>query len=162
MKTVLIFRHGKSDWNASYEHDHERPLAVRGRKASEAMGRWLAARGPMPDCILCSTAERARQTCMYAMAGGIAAPVTYHHRLYDAVPDTLLHLIRVQQDEVACMMFVGHQPSCSLITELLAGRSTGRFPTATMACVTLPIMSWADARWGVGSLAWLQRPRELQ
>ena len=29
---LLIMRHGKSDWQAPYEGDHERPLSPRGRR----------------------------------------------------------------------------------------------------------------------------------
>ena len=39
MKTLLFFRHGKSNWDADYDVDHNRPLAKRGRKAARAMGR---------------------------------------------------------------------------------------------------------------------------
>ena len=162
MKTVLLFRHGKSDWYAQYGHDHERPLAARGRRASDAMGRWLAGHGPLPDRILCSTAKRARQTCRRAAAaGGWTAPVTYHRSLYGAMPETLLEFIRIQPDTANCVMLVGHQPTWSMTCELLSHESAGRFPTATMACVTLPLKSWADAEFGAGTLAWLQRPKEL-
>ena len=30
MKSILLFRHGKSDWNANYKEDHDRPLSKRG------------------------------------------------------------------------------------------------------------------------------------
>ena len=35
MKSILLFRHGKSDWNASYKRDHDRPLSKRGVKAAK-------------------------------------------------------------------------------------------------------------------------------
>ena len=42
MKTVLILRHGKSDWSAPYTTDFERPLAKRGLKDAPRMGEVLA------------------------------------------------------------------------------------------------------------------------
>ena len=42
MKRLLVFRHGKSDWDADYGVDFERPLALRGQKAARTMGRFLA------------------------------------------------------------------------------------------------------------------------
>ena len=129
MKTVLFFRHGKSDWDAPYGRDHERPLAARGRKASDAMGRWLAEHGPLPDRILCSTAKRARQTCMRAVvAGDWKAPVSYHRSLYGATPETLLELIREQPAGAACIMLIGHQPTWSMTTGLLTREAIGHFP----------------------------------
>jgi len=42
MRTVILFRHGKSNWNAKYGLDFERPLAERGILASKKMGRYIA------------------------------------------------------------------------------------------------------------------------
>jgi len=70
MKTVLLFRHGKSDWYADYDWDHNRPLAKRGRKAARAMGRWLAETGPLPESIVSSSAKRAQQTLKRARKAG--------------------------------------------------------------------------------------------
>jgi phosphohistidine phosphatase len=41
---LLIMRHGKSDWEGGVA-DHERPLAPRGVRAAQSMGRFLAAAG---------------------------------------------------------------------------------------------------------------------
>jgi len=60
MKTMLWMRHGKSDWDAGYGRDHDRPLATRGEKAAKAMGTALANAGFLPDFVLSSTAVRAR------------------------------------------------------------------------------------------------------
>ena len=42
MKSILLFRHGKSDWNANYEKDHDRPLSKRGIIAAKTMGIYLS------------------------------------------------------------------------------------------------------------------------
>ena len=39
MKSILLFRHGKSEWNTYYDSEHNRPLAPRGIKAAKKM--WL-------------------------------------------------------------------------------------------------------------------------
>ena len=49
MKTLLLLRHGKSNWDAQYQLDHDRPLAKRGRKAAALMGRYLSALDEAPD-----------------------------------------------------------------------------------------------------------------
>ena len=41
MKSVILFRHGKSDWGANYDHDHERPLSKRGIRDAKKMGKFL-------------------------------------------------------------------------------------------------------------------------
>ncbi len=62
MKTLIFFRHGKSDWDAEYHGDHNRPVAKRGRKAAKLMGRFLASTGQVPDSVVTSSALRARST----------------------------------------------------------------------------------------------------
>ena len=37
MKTLLLMRHAKSDWDADYESDHDRPLNDRGLKTMERL-----------------------------------------------------------------------------------------------------------------------------
>ena len=37
-RSIIIFRHGKSDWDANYSKDHDRPLSKRGINASKKWG----------------------------------------------------------------------------------------------------------------------------
>jgi phosphohistidine phosphatase len=60
-KTLLILRHGKSDWGTGHE-DFHRPLVDRGRLGSQKMGAWIKHRKLVPDTVLSSLAERARAT----------------------------------------------------------------------------------------------------
>ena len=62
MKSILLFRHGKSEWNTYYDSDHNRPLAPRGIKAAKKMGLFLANKKQIPDIVISSTAMRARTT----------------------------------------------------------------------------------------------------
>ena len=49
MKSIILFRHGKSEWNTFYDSDHNRPLAPRGIKAAKKMGVFLANKKQVPD-----------------------------------------------------------------------------------------------------------------
>ena len=49
MKTLLLMRHAKSDWDADYGPDHDRPLNERGLRSARLMGRVLAEEGLVPD-----------------------------------------------------------------------------------------------------------------
>ena len=64
MPTLLVLRHGKSDWKAEFDTDEHRPLARRGRRAARTMGRHLAAVGPAPTLALTSPALRAHDTVL--------------------------------------------------------------------------------------------------
>ena len=162
MKTILFFRHGKSDWDTPYEHDHDRPLAERGRQAATAMGRWLAEAGPRPDSIVCSTATRARKTLKRAKkAGAWDAPTRFTRALYDAYPPDLLAVIRQEPDTTTVLMLVGHEPTWSETIEQLVGGAVDHFPTGAMARIDLPHDAWGEAAFGQGTLVWLQKPRDL-
>lgn len=162
MKTILLFRHGKSDWYADYSHDHERPLAPRGRRAARAMGRWLSHTRPEPDHIICSTARRTRQTCRLAsVAGGWAATVENEAKLYGGDCRDLLDCIYSAPDHSSVLMLIGHQPTWSEAAAVFSRQAVAHFPTGTMARVDLPVNSWLDVEFGIGTLVWLQTPKKL-
>ena len=62
MLSMLLLRHAKSSWDDPALADFDRPLAPRGEEAALRMGAYMAAHDLLPDLILCSTAQRARQT----------------------------------------------------------------------------------------------------
>ena len=61
MKTLLILRHGKAAPEEAGT-DRDRPLTGDGKRAADAVGRELRDDGLVPDCILSSSATRARDT----------------------------------------------------------------------------------------------------
>lgn len=161
-KTVLLFRHAKSDWHASYDHDHNRPLNSRGKRAAQAMGRWLAKTGPLPELILCSTAVRARSTCILASRSGTwTENVTFKKELYYAAPQNLLKYLQKTADNLQTVMLIGHQPTWSITAELLSNQKIACFPTASMIRIDLNIETWKNAAAGTGNVVWQQLPKKL-
>lgn len=162
MKTLLFLRHGKSDWDADFSIDHERPLAKRGRKAAETMGRFIATSGAVPDCIVTSTAVRARTTVEIAKeAGGWDAETRETKALYMASPADLLVQIRAEDDDADVLLLVGHEPTWSSAVSRLIGGGAVRFPTAALARVDLDVRRWQDVEFGRGELIWLVPPKAL-
>ena len=162
VKTVILFRHGKSDWDAPYGSDHERPLAKRGRKAADRMGVFLAERGEVPELAISSTAVRARDTLDRAMrAGDWRCRVEHLDDLYLPSPFMLLDVLQQLDEPLVSVMLLGHQPAWSETLGLLVGGSEFRFPTAAMARVDLSVERWAEIDIGLGELRWLVTPKEL-
>jgi len=163
MKSLLFFRHGKSDWEADYGHDHDRPLAQRGRKAAHKMGKFLARIDQMPDSIVSSSAVRARGTVAGAMKSGhwpeCAIRVT--QQLYGATQENVLKQICSEADSTERLMLVGHEPALSGTISSLIGGGSVHFPTAALARVDLDIEHWQNASFGIGSLRWFVVPRAL-
>jgi len=161
-KTLILFRHGKSDWDAGVEIDHDRPLAKRGVKAAKAMGRMLAEVEQLPDLAIASTAVRARDTLAFATeAGRWPSRVEHDEALYDTTPEAALAFIQQLPEEHDSVMLVGHETTWSELVALLTGGGNLRFPTAAMARVEFSVDSWRDARPGAGHLVWFIPPRFL-
>ena len=60
-RSLLLLRHAKSAWPDGVA-DLERPLARRGERAAELVGRFLADHGLVPDRVVSSPARRAAET----------------------------------------------------------------------------------------------------
>jgi phosphohistidine phosphatase len=160
MKTLYLFRHGKSDWSAPAEGDHDRPLAPRGVKAAAQMGVWLAASDAPPERILCSTARRTRETVRIMQeAAGWDIPVTYSAALYETDGYQYIEVLRSLPNRVVRAMMVGHEPACSAFAGLLIGGGGVRFATATMARIDLLSSDWASIEPGSGEINWLMPAR---
>jgi len=162
VKTVILFRHGKSDWHTSSGSDHDRPLAERGRLAADRMGRFLADKEEVPQRAISSTALRARDTLDRAVrAGEWSCEVELLDDLYLPSPYGLLDVLRHQVEPVSSVMLVGHEPAWSESLSLFVGGGEYRFPTAAMARVDLATERWVDIDFGLGELRWLVTPKEV-
>jgi phosphohistidine phosphatase len=163
VKELLLLRHGKSDWNADYGKDRERPLAPRGKAAAKLIGRFLKKTNSVPDLVVTSSALRACSTAQLAAeAGGWSSRLVVTDNLYASSSGTVLKLISRQAKGVERLMLVGHNPTWEDTIRLLIGGGMIRVPTATIACNRFPILSWNDASAGSGVLQWLVTPKLLK
>ncbi|MEZ4701698.1 MAG: histidine phosphatase family protein [Rhodothermales bacterium] len=159
MKTLYVFRHGKSDWDAAYTHDSERPLAKRGKAASARQGRWLSEADVPPDLIYCSPSRRTRETIERASrAAGWNAPVETREQLYETDGARYLQIVRSAPAEARRLMLVGHEPMCSELIARLTG-GVVRFPTAALARIDIDREAWAVVGASDGVLVWLMPAR---
>lgn len=163
MKTILLLRHGKSDWDADYGEDHDRPLADRGQKGARKIGRFLTTARAVPDYALTSSATRARETLATAAeAGGWTGPARVTDALYEAAPEDVLREIQATPEEAQTLVVVGHEPSWSGTVSGLIGGGAIQMKTAAVACVEVEVERWADVQFGRGSLVFLLPPRALR
>jgi phosphohistidine phosphatase len=161
-RILLILRHAKSDWGTGLL-DHERPLNARGRRATKALGRFLARSGHLPDSCLSSTAIRARTTAeRTAAAAGIAdRPLRLERALYESSPDLVLDLVRETPAEVSRLLVVGHEPTFSALVAEIVGGARLSFPTGALAAVRFAPGSWEQVGPGRGELLFFVTPRLL-
>jgi phosphohistidine phosphatase len=157
MKTLLLARHAKSDWNAAGLSDHDRPLNARGRRDAPAMARRLLDEGVGVQRIVSSTATRARNTAAeYAAAFGLA--VIEEPALYAASARAILGIAADLPDQVDVAMLVGHNPGMTDAVAELTG-SFVEFPTCAVAECRVDVDSWGELIEGSGRLLSLRTPR---
>ena len=157
MHTLYLLRHAKSSWDDPHLADHDRPLAPRGRRDARRIGKHLARLGIEPQLVLCSAAERTRETYeLLRPALGASLTVVFEEALYAASSDTLLERIRSVLEPTVSVMLIGHNPGLHQLAVVLAStgaeleRLGASFPTAALATLTVARpwsqLSEADAR----------------
>ena len=109
---LLIMRHAKSDWNADFDRDFDRPLVQRGSKEAHKIANWLKKQGLSPDLFLSSPALRARETALIVADGlGIDVDnIVWEKDIYDASVDDLLQVVKAHADDRYCILLIGHNP----------------------------------------------------
>lgn len=159
MRQLLLMRHAKSDWDADYDRDHERPLNNRGVRSAKLMGRMLAGMGLDPLLVISSTAVRARITAqLAAQAGSWSAPIQLDRVLYEGAPDDVIERA-AETPDVERLMLVGHQPTWSLLVEVLSGART-EMKTASVAVIDLNVERWSDLSPHTGELTTVHHARD--
>ena len=167
MKTLTLLRHAKSTWDDPVATDFDRPLNKRGRRAARTIGREMKVRGLRFDRVLASPALRVVETLDDVEDGyGAALDPEYDRRIYLASPAALIDVIH-EMDAAARLLLVGHNPGLEQLALLLTDGGDLRdevaikYPTATIAEISLPVQHWRDVKKGLGTLVRFIRPRDL-
>jgi phosphohistidine phosphatase len=118
-KTLVLMRHAKAEEGPG-KVDHDRELTARGRRDARAAGAWLHAEGLVPDLVICSTAQRTRQTWEEACHGGAHTEfVEFRRSVYLGGSEQALETVREDAGDVATVLVVGHNPTMAQLTSLL-------------------------------------------
>jgi phosphohistidine phosphatase len=145
-KTLYLVRHAKSGWTDFGQSDFDRSLSQRGRRDAPLMGQRLKERGANPAIILCSPAQRTRQTAelLTREFGESMNPVQFDDRIYEATTGTLLDLIRSLPETCASAMIIGHNPSIGCLANQLSEVRIELMPACAVASFELSTSSWRD------------------
>ena len=161
MLSIILFRHGKSDWDAIYDKDHNRPLSKRGIKAAKKMGNYLKQINQIPDVVISSSAIRAKNTAELAMNSGGWKSIFYiEPRIYGGSSEELLSIVQKINKKIKTVCLVGHEPICSSFISLCTFHSQ-RFTTASMAKIDFEFKEWSEINFGKGILNWIKSPKEI-
>ena len=162
MKSIILFRHGKSDWHTKYTLDHDRPLNKRGINSAKKMGQYLASIDQIPEKIICSTALRTKATAQIAIKNGNwDINIEFNKSIYHCSAKLLLHIAQQQSSKLKTICFIGHEPSFSSFIIQSTNLKTVKFPTAAMAKIDFTTDQWKKIIFKEGELNWLVKPKEL-
>jgi phosphohistidine phosphatase len=166
VKRLFLLRHAKSSWDDPGLDDRDRPLAPRGRRASELIAGHLRREGIAPSLVLCSSARRTRQTLERVIPALDASDVSIEDGLYGASSGGLLERLREVPEDLESVMLVGRQPAIQELALDLAGdgaelaRVRAKFPTAALATL-LFAGEWSELAPGSAELVAYVKPKEL-
>lgn len=162
MKTLFLLRHAKSSWKDGDLSDHDRPLNKRGKSDAPRMGELMVKEELHPDLIISSSAKRTRKTTeLLVEKAGFDPEIMYERDLYAAWPDAYIETLNVLPDQYERVMVVGHNPGLEELLEILTDEFE-RMPTATLAVISLPIVSWRELSIETrGELVSIYRPKEI-
>jgi phosphohistidine phosphatase len=144
-KTLILIRHGKSDWSNGGEKDFDRPLNQRGNMDAPRMGGKLKEMGIVPDLIVSSPAVRTTLTTEY-ICEQINYPfekVDFKEDIYEASVRTLLKVVNELKDTYTTVVIVGHNPGFSYLAEYLTGSEVGNIPTCGIVELKIDFDKWA-------------------
>lgn len=168
-RELLILRHAKSDWDSSSCVDFDRPLAKRGKRDAPKVGAWLYREGLVPDHVVSSPAERARQTAakVCKCLDFSKKRITWDASIYEAGIPELLTVLAHCPNEATTVLLIGHNPGLEWLLRHLVGEDLeppqdGKLlPTATVARIEMPD-DWVALGPGSGQLVSITRPRALR
>ena len=169
MLRLFVMRHAKSSWANPGARDFERELNARGKADLVNIAREIEKRGYQPGQVICSPAERTRQTLAGIDHVFTAHPqVSFPNKLYSSGIDDYLEIVRAKETP-SPIMIIGHNPTCGGLVAALYGSGAAKlfsqiamkYPTGTLSVLDFDIPEWKDIQRGSGILVDCILPRKL-
>lgn len=160
MKQLFVLRHGKSNWDANYNTDFDRPLAPRGIKAASKMAEFIEANSLEPELIISSPANRAISTAQIVSEhlGGIE--IQPEPTIYGASSHELSRIVMSLSPDLAQVLLVGHNPGLEGLVEILSDCTYCELKTCSLAVLESESGEWAG--FSNARLVGIYHPREIQ
>ena len=163
MKTIVICRHAKSDWNTG-SSDFDRPLNKRGQGDAPLMGKLLHGYDLSPDLIISSPANRARTTAeIIAKEIGYTGEIRFEQSIYDYGAGNIFSMLQDLPEEINTVMIFGHNPTLETLVRFmlnLGGDIT--MPTSAMVCIESHASRWASLIPDTNALKWFLIPKLIK
>ena len=148
MKTLILVRHAKSDWEDPSLSDIDRPLNQRGKKDAPEMARRLKERKLDIDAIITSPAKRARKTAQvfYKELDLKKERFIEEPDLYGASESEFYEVIKNVKDKFDCIALFSHNPGLTDFANGLTETRVDNIPTTGILAVKADCKSWSEFR----------------
>lgn len=167
-RLLLLMRHGKAE-SGSGRPDHERALADRGVSQARLVGEYLDAQNVQVSRVLVSDAARTVQTweATASTMPEFDGTVTFHEEIYTGGAAEVLSLLHEVDASHPVVMVVGHEPTISTLTSLLADDDSEAgaaaqarigMPTGAMAVLAGSSTGWGSLEEACLTLHTIVRP----
>jgi len=161
MKTFILVRHAKSNWDNPDLDDIDRPLNKRGLRDAPNMGKLLAEKGIKPDLIISSPAERAFTTAEF-FAEALDYPlenIRIEKLIYFAGFQEITRMLSELADSVSTVILFGHNPDITLLANVLSIAKIGNMPTCGIVCIDFKMEKWQQISEKKGILRFFEEPK---
>lgn len=162
MKTVYLLRHAKAGFDLSGQADAERILSHGGKQDATKLAYKLKGRNEVIELVYCSPALRTRQTLdvLHEVGGAVGADLQIVPMLYQATEDSVLTALQNTSAWVNSLMVIGHNPSMTQLTNLLAQEvRLDHLPTCGLVVIQFQTNDWVNITAGAGKVVWLDFPK---
>lgn len=148
MKTLLLVRHAKSDWNDSSLADFDRPLNERGKTDAPVMAHRLLDKKIKIDAFISSPAKRAKKTAsVFAKEyKREKEDVIFKPELYGAGEEVLFDVISHTANKFEHIAIFCHNPGITDFANLLTDARIDNIPTCGIFAVQVDCKHWTDFR----------------
>lgn len=167
MKTLILIRHAKSDWDNVNLTDFERPLSNRWIKETKFVSKILKKLELKTDLILCSSATRTRETLewIWEEIDADNKKIEYVKWIYDnhmaLSMDYYLELLWSVDDKNNTVVMIWHNTFITKLLRQITWNDYISMETLWVAIIDFDIEKWAKIKSAKWKLVYFLSPKDL-
>ena len=145
MKTLLLIRHAKSDWD-NILSDFDRPLNERGKHDAPIMAKKIKDRKIEIDAFVSSPAKRAKKTAELFMHEYDVKEkkLLFVPSLYEASSNDFYNAVFDLKDKFDTVAIFGHNPGITDFVNSLSCTTIDNMPTCSVYALKIKTKNWVD------------------
>jgi phosphohistidine phosphatase len=162
MKTLLIIRHAKSNWDITSINDFERSLNDRGKKDAPEMAQRLLNKKIGIDAFISSPAKRAKRTAelFCSVYDRKEEEIIFISALYHANVKTFYETIEQIDDSYNSVALFSHNSGITLfVNELVESVNIDNMPTCAVFAIKANVTKWKDFNNAVKDFMFFDYPK---